>query len=67
MDFLSIQQRTNILLFFYKVLEFISARFADIIICLHDGDKETCKKLLHVPESKVLVLPNGIALLNSSA
>ncbi|EED1044187.1 TPA: glycosyltransferase family 4 protein, partial [Escherichia coli] len=47
--------------FFYKVLEFISARFADIIICLHDGDKETCKKLLHVPESKVLVLPNGIA------
>ncbi|WP_333913757.1 glycosyltransferase family 4 protein [Vibrio coralliirubri] len=46
----------------YQLLERLGASCSDIIICLHDADKEICIQSLKVSSDKIKIVPNGVDL-----
>lgn len=46
----------------YYIMEFIGGLFSDIVICLHEEDKNIAHKKLFIPNKKIKVIPNGVDL-----
>lgn len=46
----------------YKWLEIRTAKFKDVIVCVHPGDVEIAKRSGIRPKSDIISIPNGIAL-----
>ncbi len=47
---------------FYVWIERISARWKDVIICVHPGDETVAKQEHIIPRQEIRVIPNGIDL-----
>ena len=46
----------------YYGLEVIGGLFSDVVICLHEDDKNIAHRKLFIPNKKIKVIPNGVDL-----
>ncbi len=51
-----------IIKWFYLTAERLTARFKDVIICVHPGDEQVARHLNIKPKQSILTIPNGIDL-----